>query len=236
MGGAFYFLFISNNFYIKEVNITGLKTVPEEQVMLEVNNIFSQKKFVFLKSRNYFIFSTDKMRAHVLGTFPKIGEIYIRKNPEALEIIVEERGAVGVWCSVGECFYFDKKGVIFEQAPRSTGSLILAVEDERNFDPSLGATVLTSAEIIFLEEAKGLIQRNFPFNARLFVITKKSEFEFLTSENWRVFLNKKESPQYQLSNLKYLLDEEIKNRRRELDYVDLRLGNKVYYKYGETID
>jgi hypothetical protein len=169
-----------------------------------------------------------------------------------LDISVEERNAIGVWCDkprtyadidadlrrqTSVCFYFDKYGVIFEQAPKSTGSLILAVEDERNFDPSLGATVLTSAEITFFEEAKGLISRNFPFNAQLFIITQKSEFEFITSENWRVLLNKNETPEYQLSNLKYLLDEEIKNRRPELDYVDLRLGNRIYYKYaGESID
>lgn len=211
----------------------GLKTIPRDQIFREVNSIFNQKKFVFLKSRNYFIFPEDKMRAEILETFPKIGEVIVKKNSETIEITVEERGMIGVWCSMGECFYFDKKGVIFEQAPKSTGSLILAVEDARNFDHNLGDTVLTSAEVTFLEEARGLISRNFPFDAQLFIITQKSEFEILTSENWRVFLNKKESPQYQLSNLKYLLDEEIKNRRRELDYVDLRLGNRVYYKYGD---
>jgi len=46
-----------------------------------------------------------------------------------------------------------------------------------------------------------------------------------------VFLDNEEDADYNLSNLKYLLDEEIQTRRRELEYVDLRLGNKVYYKY-----
>jgi len=179
------------------------------------------------------------MRAEILETFPKIGEIKIKKNPETVEITVEERGAIGVWCGrAGECFYFDKSGVIFEESPKSTGSLILAIQDERSqlsgSDPdSLGEIVVSSDEINFFQETKGLISRNFPFNAQLFIITEKSEFELQTSENWRVFLNKKESPQYQVSNLKYLLDEEIKNRRWELDYVDLRLGNRVYYKYGD---
>ena len=54
----------------------------------------------------------------------------------------------------------------------------------------------------------------------------------LTAELWE----KDDDIEYQLSNLKYVLDEEIKARRGELEYVDLRLGNKVYYKYLKNID
>jgi len=145
---------------------------------------------------------------------------------------VEERIAIGVWCNIeSSCFYFDKEGVIFEQAPKSSGSLILAIEDYRDFEASLGSTVLTREDISFFRESRGLLSRNFPFSVNKFTVSEKSEFELVTSESWRVLLDKKESPEYQLSNLKYLLDEEVAARRFELDYVDLRLGNRLYYKY-----
>jgi len=240
-GGIFYFLFVSSVFSIKEVNITGLKTIPEKQVMAEVNNIFSSKKFGFLESRNYFIFSVNDLKASLDESFPKVGEITIKKDPEVLEIVIEEREAIGVWCSGRECFYFDKHGIIFEEAPKSTGSLILSIQDGRKMagsDPAiLGEAVLNGGQISFFQEAKDLVSRNFPFNVRKFIITEKSDFELITSETWRVLLDKKESPEYQLSNLKYLLDEEIKTRRLELEYVDLRLGNRLYYKYrGENVN
>jgi len=235
IGGIFYFVFISEQFQIKKVNISGLEAVSEEQVLNTVNNIMGEKKIGFLKSKNYFIFPVEKLRASLFEAFPKIGEISIQKiHPDGVKIIVEERDVVGVVCKGQNCFYFDKKGVIFEVSPRTSGSIIIAVQDNRDINYELGHRVLSESQITFFKEAQGLLNRNFPFTVREFLITKKGEFEIITSEEWRALLDKNEGLEYQLSSLKYVLDEEIKTRRRELEYVDLRLGNKVYYKYIEN--
>ena len=145
--------------------------------------------------------------------------------------MIEERDTLGVWCKSGDCFYFDKNGVIFEQAPRSFGSLVISIEDARDIEANLGSAVLDKNQVEFSSAVHGIIGRNFPFSSRTFFITKEAEYEILTSENWRLLLNKNEDSEYQLSNLKHLLDKEIQSRRGELEYIDLRLGNKVYYKY-----
>lgn len=234
LGGAFYFAFLSDYFAIESINISGLKTVAEEDVRGRVNGVLDRRKWVVGRLSNYFLFSADLAEAEIEGAFPKIGALKIEKNyPKALSIFITERNAVGVWCREEKCFYLDKSGVIFEPAPRSFGGLMITVEDFRAIEGvSLSAAVLKEGEAMFFEEAKRLVTQNFPFGTKSFVITQRNEIEILTSENWRVLLDKKESIEYQLSNLKYLLDEKIRERRRELEYVDLRLGNRVYYRFA----
>ena len=252
-GGVFYFLFVSHKFEIKNVIISGLETVSEDEVRGAVDNVLGEKKFRFFESRNYFLFSTHKLQTSLLASFPKIGEVEIQKSQQSiLDIFVQERDAIGVWCGMHGCFYFDKTGVIFEPAPKSFGSLMITIEDERyltstetvpadiNGDSpgeiSLGSAVLTIEQVVFAGEAQGLVGRNFPFSVRTFRISEEGEYEILTSEGWRVLLDKNAGVEYQLSNLKYVLDEEIETRRHELEYVDLRLGNRVYYKYRGGVD
>ena len=246
--GAFYFFFISDRFVIIEVNISGLKAVRETEVRGLVEETFMQKRLRFLESRNYFLFSSNTLQARLIAAFPRIRSATVQKvQYNIVDIMVEERNAIGVWCRTSDCFYFDADGVIFVQAPKSFGSLMINVQDERysiltgtvlgdiaqrSLDEiDLGDIVLTTEQVAFAQEAQGLVSRNFPFSIRTFLITKDAEYEILTSEGWRVLLDKNEEAEYQLSNLKYVLDEEIETRRRELEYVDLRLGNKVYYRY-----
>ena len=246
-GGVFYFLFISDKFAIGQVNVSGLKAIRETEVRRVVDDILEQKRFGFLESTNYFLFPSDMLQTTLAAAFPRIGNAKVQKlQHNTVDIIIEERDAIGVWCLASRdlakpdgpdgCFYFDKKGVIFVQAPKSFGSLMIGIRDERDTEASVGNAVLSSAQVAFAGAAQGLVSRNFPFSIRTFVITRDGEYEILTSEGWRVLLDKSAEAEYQLSNLKYVLDEEIETRRQELEYVDLRLGNRVYYKYKGSVD
>jgi hypothetical protein len=204
--------------------VVGRYGRPKKKKRLRVKFRFSRKIFylillaavagVFL----YFFFIADRFRAN-------------EANVSIIGAVNEEREAIGIWCKRNDCFYFDKKGIIFEEAPKSSGSLLILIEDARDTAASIGSAVLNESQIALAEDSQRLLKGNFPFAVSSIVIRAGDAYELLTTEGWRVLLNNSDSLEYQLSNLKYLLDKEIKERRRELDYVDLRLGNRLYYKY-----
>ena len=166
-------------------------------------------------------------------SFPKILSIEIKKiSPDGLKITISEREVSGIWCGAN-CFYFDEEGVGFEESPRSVGSLILSIVDERKETRELGDTVLVMEQAEFFRDLKELIDNNFSFAIKNFTIRGNGGIELLTSGGWRILLDRNASAEFQLSNLKYIFDEEIKTRQNELEYVDLRLGNRVYYKYRD---
>lgn len=55
----------------------------------------------------------------------------------------------------------------------------------------------------------------------------------LTSEGWRIIFENSSSPEKLALLLFNILDKEIKDQRQNLDYIDLRLENRAYYKLKE---
>lgn len=253
-GGIFYFLFFSEYFSIKSVAVEGQRTIQGKDIRGAVAFVLSSKKMGVLPLNNFLLLPDEKLRASLIEGFPKIATLEIKKmSPNRLGVIISEREASGIWCLVSRdlvmaspdplrsgtkrdgtqetCFYFDKEGVAFEESSKSVGSLILSVEDEREKTRYMGEVVLEEERIEFFLKIKELVDKNFPFIIKNFVIKRDGEIELLTSGIWRILFDKTAAPEFQLSNLKYILDEEIGPRINELEYVDLRLGNRVYYKF-----
>ena len=63
------------------------------------------------------------------------------------------------------------------------------------------------------------------------ILKKENIYEFYTQEGWKIILNDKNEPRSAYLNLITALDANIKDKRAKLDYIDLRLGNKIYFKY-----
>ncbi|MFH1956540.1 MAG: hypothetical protein ABIJ28_02740, partial [Patescibacteria group bacterium] len=65
------------------------------------------------------------------------------------------------------------------------------------------------------------------------VFKKDGLFEFQTEEDWYILLSERSDYKLSLDNLKIALREQIKEKRSELEYIDLRLENKVFYKFKD---
>ena len=59
----------------------------------------------------------------------------------------------------------------------------------------------------------------------------KNIYEFYVEEGWKIILNAQNEPKSAYLNLITALEANIKDKRARLDYIDLRLGNKIYFKY-----
>ncbi len=70
----------------------------------------------------------------------------------------------------------------------------------------------------------------FPIRNRQGIIKKEGIYELQTSENWFILLNEQNDSQITYQNLKIALDQ-IADKRKNLSYIDLRFGNKVFYKF-----
>ena len=62
------------------------------------------------------------------------------------------------------------------------------------------------------------------------VIKDEGAYEIHLREKWQILLNDKNEPEQSFANLKLVLSQIIKEKTPQLEYIDLRLGNKVFYK------
>jgi hypothetical protein len=207
----------------KEINVYGNKEISSEEIK---NNI---------QSVNILLMTTNGLKNKLLENFPKISAIEIKKNilKRTIAITIAERESLGIICkeNTANCFYFDKNGVIFEDAPQTSGSLILLIKDSFSEEFSLGKKILEEQIISSIADFREGIFSLTGIKINWFEIYTHppKESKIITSEGWYLLLDLSRDTEKQLSVLKTALDEKIKDRKN-LEYIDLRIENRIYYK------
>jgi hypothetical protein len=223
LAGIGYVLFFSPVFKIKEIIVSGNKKTSSE----EIKNSLVYDNMLLATSRN--------VKGELTKKFPEILDLKVSKNlfKGKLEINIQEREIVGILCNqeTSGCFYFDKDGIVFENAPSTSGSLVTLIKDysKRDFGPGDAVldknfvdTILLIKEDLF--QKIGLKVASFDIES--YPIEK---LRVVTSESWYILFSLQRDIKSQLLALKVALDEKIKDRMG-LEYVDLRIENRIYYK------
>ena len=132
-GFAAYFVYFSPIF-----RITGLEIVGDGASSSEVNAYLGD-----LIGSNIIFWRPNGATADLSK---KLAHLEVRKDFLNRQIIVaiSERDKLLIWCYVktDSCFWVDKSGTIFDEAPKSNGSLIYVVEDATDIKPVIGNSAL----------------------------------------------------------------------------------------------
>ncbi|MDP3710253.1 MAG: FtsQ-type POTRA domain-containing protein [bacterium] len=221
---------------IKRIEFSGIVALEESLLRETVSEYLKGFRFGFLPNDLYFFINKESLTANLKEKFPRVEKIRVSKDfPDKLMIEISERGLFGILCERGEdqnCFLLDKEGVVYEEAPKSTGHLIPKVEvDNKALKP--GAKVFTDDLIRQFEEASrasSVFTGSFLVSYDLFSKIPR-EIQAVNSEGVRLYLNTGDDFKKIFELLKAVLEKEIKEKRPLLDYVDLRFGNKIFYKF-----
>ena len=239
-GLILYLLFFSGFLDIREVSISGLDKVGNDEFNSGLNNRLNSKWLGLLEhQRNILFFNSKDFKAEALASFPEIKGVSINKEPpHTLEIDITEREMAGIWCfslpspeeADGGCRYFDMEGNLWGEAARSSGFIVLNVSDLRpdikTIDFGLLATIIfTSNRLKEMDilVSKFTIPKNFIGN---FSATTSSGYELLFSTDFdigeqlkvlEIFLAEKQNDPWSVGGFKP-------------QYIDLRINGRVYYK------
>ena len=130
-----------------------------------------------------------------------------------------------------KCFFMDSEGFVFKEAPILSGGRWPTVYDQTGREIGLAQSVVSVKILNFILEVKKEIAAA-GLNLGDFVIKSYSlgDLEIIASDGWLVYLDLNYPVQTQISALKRTLDEDLKNNQNLLEYIDLRVPNRVYYK------
>jgi hypothetical protein len=132
---------------------------------------------------------------------------------------------------IEKCFFIDEQGFVFREAPILSGSMFATIFDISFGGKGIGSLGLDKNKLDFiLETKKEMISRNLDMGDFLVRPEAASEIEVITSDGWRLFLDLASPPAIQIDSLVRALNEEIKEKRSQLEYVDLRVPGRIYYK------
>lgn len=244
LGGVFYglfsFLFLFDFFAVREINIEQKSFVKNEEIQTVINNYLGEEKWLVKKWQNIFLVKSGAIRKLLAQNFPVLRDVKVNKKYfHGLIISANLREPIGIWCfkKTDTCFYYDYEGVAFEKAADSAGSLSWIIEDQTspNLTTSdvekLGDRVAEPDRLAWLEELRrgaddlrlGITKIIIP--EELFRINAK------TTEGWTIYFSTKDDLSTQLKTLRLFLANKISpEQRNQLQYIDLSILNRVYYK------
>jgi hypothetical protein len=224
----FYFFCFHSFFQVKEIKIFDNEEVPSQEIISLLEKEIT-RDILFWESKSIFFVEFKKLEERVLKEFPKIEEVSFGKDyPETITLFVKERKPVAIFEQEGRLFFLDKKGVVFKDASEKKDWLVIKSNERRNVDFGSSLFEEEIMEKILIAEEE-LVDSDI--NIVFFDIINYQRFNVLVEEGWEIYFNLEDDVVQQVLNLNLILEKEISPEKRDnLEYVDLRFGNQVYYK------
>ena len=256
--GLIYFLIWSPFLWVEKIEIRSSK-VPLYYTLSEireiVENSLAGKIWQIIPKKSIALISSSKIKNNILDKFSEINEVIIqRKLPNVLIVKIWERESIGVWCQyhststqefierkIDQCFYIDQQGIIYRQAHLMKGNLVLNIYSAKNQTANI-RTQVTSPEIIeFILAIEQGIEKiktadKKPLVIIDFEIVSLEDLRVMTLNNYQIYFNPAYSVEFQLQALGMILEKEIKEDYISLEYIDLKIQDRVYYKLRDLIN
>ena len=215
--GLVYFFLFSSYFRIKNVYIVGADKYEDK-----VNQVINQE----LKERaNIFLFQNQAVEKKISEKYPIFSQVKIYKGfPDALKIDLKKREPVLICKSQGNEFLIDKEGVAFKGEGESFDLPIL----ERDQEVKLKEKTFSNQFVQFFLEIVNEFSSKTNLKIKQIIASDNDYLlEVYSDRGWKAIFDTMKSAQKQLDNLALILPQ-IGDQK--IEYIDLRLEEKIYYK------
>ncbi len=215
--GLVYFFLFSSYFKIKNVYIVGA-----EELESKVSEIIQKR---LTQKSNIFLFSDNATKVEIAENFSIFSKVEIEKGfPDALKVELVKREPVLICNCSGDQFLIDVDGIAFK-ADEEYDNLPTV---EKDTDLKVTDKAFSSEFVAFVRE----LWENFPAKTHLKIekiLVPETDFviDVYTDKGWRAIFDTTKNCAKQLDNLALILPE-IGDQK--IEYVDLRLKEKIYYK------
>jgi len=236
---------------ISEVQVTGNNIVETEAIKAAVQEEVSGYYLWLFPKTNIFFYPKNKIKDALTEKFERLKDITISiKDRKTLEVSVSERSPEYTWCGATPlatnnktCYFLDETGYIFDVAPYFSGEIyfkFFGTVDSKDADPT--GTYLSEQyfdNLIFFKEMLSTTLKLQPKSAYIadngdvkIFLSPANPFSTTPEIMFKInsdFQQITENLQTALATEPLLTD--FKKKYSSLLYIDLRFGNKVYYKF-----
>jgi hypothetical protein len=237
---------------IENIQISGNKVIESQSIEKIVKENLSGHYLWFFPKTNFLLYPKKNIQNKLADQFKRLSEISIKlDNIKTLEINVTEREAKYTWCGAiipelnnneQKCYFIDSDGYIFDEAPYFSGNVYFRFYGNDGFDAeNPSGTYFLKDKFIEITAFEDALEK-LELNPMAFYLDKDGEADILLSSesaNGPKIIFKIDSDYQKMAeNLQAAISTEplqtkLKSNFSSLLYIDLRFGNKVYYKFNE---
>lgn len=258
IGYFLYFFLLSPYYETKTIVVEGVRFISSSELIEDVQVYTDSYTFLGVKTNNLLLINKRKLES-TLGQKYLFSDIIIEKKlPNTLLLSIEERNVIYRIAGTGHEYLVDDQGVVVRRVTNFTQRptlLSLNPQDPANIDLSypnihqegdqfinfafvsdtvmgVGQKLFSDKNLLFLKDVVGVSQDKITLEKILFDQPLPQVIRAQTNQGWDILFNTNDSVEAQLRRLDIVLKEQIGERNiPRLEYVDLRLGTSVYYKY-----
>ena len=222
---------------ISNIETTGETLISLDDIKSKSLAFISGSYFWLFPKNNSFLYPNSKLENHLKDTFKRIDSVSVGlKDLKTLKVDIVERKPDSIWCdnlTPENCYFMDKDGVIFDNAPQFSGDAYFKHYGFISGEP-IGKQYMASTT-----QFKNI--KDFVSTARLLslkpvyiTVNDKEEFTLVIAGGGKIYFDMREPMERVISNFEALF--RIKDfatsttKNLEIDYIDLRFGNKLFYK------
>jgi cell division septal protein FtsQ len=223
--------FISNILVIKNLKVEGnnlIKTIEIEQLAQKQIN---QSRWLVFSQNRLLVFNSADLKQTIKEHY-NLEQIKISKKlPKTLIISLQERTPVAVWFEAETYQEIDSAGWILLTTNGEVEGLPIIYN---NGWPKINHNKIEGAdkEILFAKNLWPEFKKRFPNITvkQLTIDNDRNSLKLLPLKGAMIYFSTTDDLMTQLDRLDILLLSELKDRFEKVNYIDLRYGDKVYYK------
>ena len=229
-------------FTYQHVAVSGAESLSPSVVQKFVSDRLVESSQGFISGRNIFVFDYAPLERDIVQNFPRIKTAHVSRDTtlgNGLVVILEERAPFARWCPpIGqECFLMDDTGIVFASEVGIATSTLLT---PYVFTGALSSTTLSVnaplGETFAAGHFSGItlllkMLGESGMRAEGARLVNETDFSVALAEGFFLKVSYGADPETLTKNLALILSADaLKGKTQLLEYVDLRFGNRVYYK------
>jgi len=231
---CFYYFFLSSKFSISSVKVAGAVKISGNEMENKAYSFIRQRRWLALSQKNIFIFNADKFK-NIINSDYSLKNIEIIKNyPNQIIIKIQEKEHSLILVENGKYYYLNIDGsVIAEADPLEISTSDFPVI-ENYTDKKISGHKISEldAQLEFINKFFNIYKENsLGLSLDKFLIDENSmDISVVVKDAPIIIFRATEDTDAQLNKLSALLQDRFKNDFSSKQHIDLRFGDKVYYK------
>jgi hypothetical protein len=224
----FYLIFYSDLFKIKNIEVQGTDMInPSEIQALVQEKIMGRVWLVF--PRNNLIFFNKSNLSKEINSRYLLDKLEIEKGWRKITVRIEEKAAYLIYNNLKAQYFLDSTGAITKEMSADDVSkysqkfpAVYVIQDVSVGDKPVSARFVNF--ILELDKAlviAGIKVKNYEGGG-------VDQVNLVSPDGWRAYFSLNIPMSQSIENLSAILSQKLKGKKFE--YVDLRSGDKVYYK------
>ena len=233
-----------NALTIDTILVEGNTHIRSRAIETHVLNATAGAAWGLFSRQNSLTYPRDTLEESLLVAFPKIETVKLTTKPshQEVRVAIQERTTYALWCRSAledECYYITDTGFVFEPVEENRGTstppyIVFTGGVTHVNDSVVRQWVAQDTFTDVVQLLQELKERNVDVTSVAFL---RNDAVLHAREGWELRVALDKDLRATAVNLSAVLDEyDLRNRLTDLQYIDMRFDERVYYKVRDTAD